>query len=108
MIEFLFWDGCPSYERALADLISSMDALDIEREQLRITEIHTQADAEREKFIGSPTIRIDKSDVQKPNHEHYGMECRIYTHRDGRVSPLPDRDDLKHLLAEYAEHAQGD
>jgi hypothetical protein len=104
VIEFLFWEGCPSYERALADLIDLMDSLDIERDALRITEVLDQQQAQREKFIGSPTIRIGKTDVQEPNHEHYGLECRVYTHRDGRISPQPDREDLKHLLAEYAEN----
>jgi hypothetical protein len=107
VIEFLFWEGCPSHERALSDLIELMDVLDIERDALRITEIHTHEDAVREKFIGSPTIRIDKTDVQDPGDTAYGMECRIYHHRDGRVSPLPDRDDVKHLLSEYAEQTHG-
>ena len=106
MIEYLFWEGCPSHERVLADLIGLMDALDLEREDLRITEIHTHADAERERFIGSPTIRIDRVDIQDPGDTQYGLECRIYHHRDGRVSPLPDREDLKHRLSEYAEHHQ--
>jgi hypothetical protein len=106
VIEFLFWEGCPSHERALADLIDLMDSLDIERDELRITEVHTEADAQRQEFVGSPTIRVDKVDVQDPGAEPIGLACRVYFHRNGKPSPLPDREDVKHLLTEYAEQTQ--
>jgi hypothetical protein len=108
MIEFLFWEGCPSHERALASLIEQMDAAAIGRDHLRITQIHVEADAKRKRFIGSPTIRIDDKDIQDPGDEPYGLECRVYYHRDGRPSPLPDGDDLNDLLRAYAQKLQGD
>lgn len=102
MIEFLFWEGCPSHERALAQLIEEMDAAGIARDELRIVEIHTPADAERERFIGSPTIRADGVDAVEPGDEAYGLDCRVYYRRDGRSSPLPDQADVRELLAGYS------
>jgi hypothetical protein len=44
----------------------------------------------RERFVGSPTIRVDGVDVQPPVGEPFGLTCRVYHRRDGRVSPTPD------------------
>lgn len=96
MIEFLFWEGCPSHERALADLTALLD----DQDQLRITEILTEDDAEREHFIGSPTIRIDGKDIVDPGETPYGLDCRVYFRRDGRASPLPDPEDLRDAIAQ--------
>ncbi|MDP9227852.1 MAG: hypothetical protein M3M99_02225 [Actinomycetota bacterium] len=61
--------------------------------------IETDADAEREAFVGSPTIRVDEVDVQPPaDDEPAGLTCRIYRRRDGRVSPLPDPEDVRDAL----------
>lgn len=108
MIEFLFWEGCPSHPRALTLLEEEMDRLGLEREDLRITEVRTEADAERERFIGSPTIRVDGKDIDDPGDQHYGLDCRLYYHRDGRPSPLPDKDDLTEALTAYAHRRQHD
>lgn len=102
MIEFFFWDGCPSAPRALELLTTQMEELGIPQDELREIEIFTHEDAERERFIGSPTIRIDGVDISDPGDTMYGLECRLYYHRDGRPSPLPDADDLKEALARYA------
>lgn len=108
MIEFLFWEGCPSHERALAILLEEMHALGLSRDELRVAEVLTQDDAERAQFIGSPTIRIDGVDIDDPGDQHYGLECRLYFHRDGRPSPLPDKQDLTEALTEYAHQRQRD
>lgn len=102
MIEFLFWQDCPSHERALAMLIEELDRQGLEREHLRISEILTEADARRERFPGSPTIRIDDADIQDPGDQPVGLTCRLYRKRDGSPSPLPDAEDLRDAIAAYA------
>jgi hypothetical protein len=68
-----------------------------------IREIDTEASAEREGFVGSPTIRIDGADLQPPaEDEPLGLTCRIYRRRDGSTSPLPDGADLRDALAAAA------
>ena len=49
-------------------------------------------------FTGSPTIRIDGRDVVDPGGEPVMLACRIYHRRDGRISPVPDPDDLRDAL----------
>jgi hypothetical protein len=66
---------------------------------LRSVEIDSDGAAEREGFVGSPTIRVDGRDIQPPQEpEPPGLTCRVYRLRDGRISPLPDPEDIKEAL----------
>jgi hypothetical protein len=99
-VEFLWWRECPSWERALAILRKAMDAAGMDASLIEVREIDTSDEAERERFVGSPTIRIDGADLQPPREgEPVGLTCRVYRRRDGRVSPLPDPDDIADALA---------
>jgi hypothetical protein len=97
-VELLYWEGCPSYPRALADLRAAMRVLGLDPRSVEVRRVETEADAARERFVGSPTIRIDGVDVRDPGEEPYGLTCRIYNRRDGRVSPTPDPADLEDAL----------
>ena len=97
-IELLYWEGCPSHpearqlvEEALAEL--GLDAT------LELREVRTQAEAEAERFPGSPTIRVDGADVDPAGAgEQPALNCRIYRRPDGRVSPVPSRDQIMEAL----------
>jgi hypothetical protein len=98
-IELLWWRGCPSWDRALADLREVVAAAGLDPGAIEVTEIHGEDDAGREGFVGSPTIRIDGVDVLPPgSDEPVGLTCRVYRLRDGRYSPTPDPNDLKEAI----------
>lgn len=98
-IEFLWWRECPSWERALEMLREEMERAGLEPDAVRLTEIDSEADAERARFPGSPTIRIGGTDFQEPDPATVGgLTCRVYRKRDGRTSPLPDSEDLREAL----------
>lgn len=97
-VELLFWDGCPSHPRALADLRTAMADLGLDPSTVEVREIDTHEQATRERFAGSPTIRIDGVDIQPTGDEPYGLACRVYHRRDGRVSPTPDPADVRDAL----------
>jgi hypothetical protein len=97
-VELLWWEGCPSTEEALAMLREEMAAAGLDTGALDVREVATDADAEREEFAGSPTIRIDGHDVQPVPDEPIGLSCRVYRRADGRISPLPDRGEVRQTL----------
>jgi hypothetical protein len=97
-IELLFWDGCPSHPKALAELRAAMADLELNPSEVIVSEVKTQTEAELERFVGSPTIRIDGVDVQPPGEEPAGLTCRVYHRRDGRISPTPDPADVRDAL----------
>jgi hypothetical protein len=94
-VELLWWEGCPSHPEALAELERVLREEGVDAEVSRI-EVKDDEQARRERFPGSPTIRIDGEDVVKvPEGEPHSLTCRVYRTRDGRFSPLPDPEDLR-------------
>jgi hypothetical protein len=106
-VELLWWEGCPSTERALDELRGALAELGLGGADVRTTEIRTDAEAEAAEFRGSPTILIDGADLAPLGHEDPpGLSCRIYRRRDGRISPTPDPDDLRDALRRAARRVQ--
>ena len=99
-VELLFWDGCPSHPQALADLRAAMADVGLDPDTVLVREVDTDQRAGRERFVGSPTIRIDGEDVDPPAaDEPVGLTCRVYRLRDGRISPTPDPTTVRDALA---------
>ena len=91
-VELLYWEGCPSYPEA-QDLLGEVlgGAAEIE-----MREVRTQEEAEALRFPGSPTIRVDGSDVDPEGAStRPSLSCRIYRLPDGRISPVPSREMLE-------------
>jgi hypothetical protein len=108
-LELLWWEGCPSTQRALSELSDALAELGLAGVEVRTREIRTDAEALAAGFVGSPTIRIDGDDVASPldpGDEAIGLTCRIYRRRDGRFSPTPDPDDLREALTRAAERME--
>ena len=103
-IEFLWWEECPSWEKALEMLREGMREAGLDPDSIEAVKIKDEADAERMGFPGSPTIRINGADFQPPAADTpRGLTCRVYRLRDGRASPLPDPQDLRESLRKARE-----
>jgi hypothetical protein len=97
-IELLWWEGCPSTERALTELRAAVREVGLDEALVRPREMLTDDDASEAGFTGSPTILIDGIDAFPPGDEPVGLSCRIYRRRDGRISPTPDPEDVRDAL----------
>jgi glutaredoxin len=88
-LELILWSGCPSSEDARQLLQKALAELGLS--SLPVTEryIEDYEVAQTEKFVGSPTIRINGEEII-PGGETYGLTCRVYQKADGRFSPLPE------------------
>ena len=87
-VELLFFDGCPSHERLVPRVRELTDAAGAE---LVLRRVETPEQAERERFLGSPTVRVDGRDVEPgaSARTDYGLKCRIYRSEELGHSPLP-------------------
>ena len=95
-VELLWWDGCPSYPEA-RELLEEVLA---GRAEVELREVRSDEEAEALGFPGSPTIRIDGRDVDPAGaFGSPALSCRIYHLPDGRVSPVPSREQLEEALA---------
>lgn len=98
-VELLYWEGCPSYPEAreLLEDVLRQRGLEVE---VRVTHVATREEAEELRFPGSPTIRVDGRDVDPAGGDQPpSLSCRIYRRPDGRVSPIPSREQLEEALA---------
>jgi hypothetical protein len=97
-IELLYWEGCPSYPEA-RELLDDVLAERRIAADVKMRQVPTQEEAERLRFPGSPTIRVDGRDVDPAGGQHRpALNCRIYRLPDGRVSPIPSREQLEAAL----------
>ena len=94
----LWWRECPSWERALAILREETKAAGLDPALILVTEVRDEIDAETLAFPGSPTVRVDGRDVAGGAEGPIGLTCRIYRRADGRVSPLPDPEQIRTAL----------
>jgi hypothetical protein len=102
-VELLWWEGCPSTERALRELREALRDVGLEGVEVRTRRVDTDEQAHEASFIGSPTILIDGADlVPAADDEPIGLSCRVYRRRDGAISPTPDPHDLRDALRQAA------
>jgi hypothetical protein len=99
-IELLYFDGCPNREPLLSRLreLVAASGMSTAIEMRRITD---DAAARQERFLGSPTVRVNGHDVE-PGADlrtDYGMKCRLYRTANG-LSGQPHQDWLQAALYE--------
>ncbi|MDQ6804286.1 MAG: DUF2703 domain-containing protein [Actinomycetota bacterium] len=90
-IEFLYFEGCPSAEAFLPRLRELLKEAGVSGElQLRLVE--SIEDAERERFLGSPSLRLDGHDIEPGAGERtdFGLKCRLYRTGAGAAGTPPD------------------
>lgn len=78
-VELLYFDGCPNHDALLPRLRELLAREDIST-TVDLCRIVDDDAAQRERFLGSPTVRVNGRDVE-PDAERrtdYGMKCRLY------------------------------
>lgn len=91
-VELLYFEGCPNHEALLPHLERLLRTAAIPAE-LRLREIPDDDAAQRERFLGSPTVRVDGRDVEPgaEEREDFGLKCRLYSVPAGlRGAPLDE------------------
>ena len=90
-IELLYFDGCPSYEKLLPRLETLLKSERL-REDVELRQVESAEAAERECFLGSPTVRIDGEDIEPgaDARSDFGLKCRLYRTGDSASGVPPD------------------
>ena len=97
-IELLYFDGCSTWKDTLVDRRAALAEAGRD-DEVRLVNVDSQEAAERLRFLGSPTVRVDGRDIESDiPAEGYGMECRIYW-VDGKPVGLPPREWLARAVA---------
>ena len=90
-IELLYFDGCPSQE-AFWPRLKELLARSGVKDEVEPRRVETPEAAEAERFLGSPTLRIDGADVDPgaSDRTDYGFKCRLYRSEAGTAPTPPD------------------
>jgi hypothetical protein len=103
-IEILYFDGCPHHEQLLEHLppLFAREGIDAE---ITLHNVRDAEHAQRERFLGSPTIRVGGRDIEPgvTRRTDYGLKCRIYQTANG-LTGLPPDEWLLDALADHQEH----
>jgi hypothetical protein len=105
-VSFLYYEECPSHALALERLREVMDEEGIPGE-VEVIKAETEDQARQLRFVGSPTIRVDGQDIDPPSDPRYALTCGAYRLEDGRISPLPSKDMIRHALSSPAKSRSG-
>ena len=97
-IEFLYFDGCPSYIKSLENLQEVISEENLIAE-LALIKIDGPEQAEENKFFGSPSIRINGKDLEGRDGEA-SFNCRIYT-INGQMTGIPSKGFIRENLVKF-------
>ena len=91
-IEVLYFDGCPNHEALVPHLEQLLRNAKLPA-RVALQEIPDEDAARRERFLGSPTVRVEGRDVEPGADERddFGLKCRLYRMPSGlRRTPLDE------------------
>ncbi len=104
-IELLYFDGCPSWKSALANLQIALAEENLNT-HIRLVKIGSAEQAKKQRFLGSPSIRIGSTDLWPEEREDYFLDCRIYPTPDG-LRGYPTVKMIREKLASLKSQVEG-
>jgi hypothetical protein len=104
LVELLYFDGCPGIERVMPMVGPVAEAAGA---RVVTRRLETSQEAETQRFLGSPTVRVDGVDVEPGAEQRsdYGLKCRLYQTADG-LTGVPEEHWVRDALrrATSSEH----
>ncbi len=91
-IEFLYFEGCPSYKQALAYLKEIIDEEKLDT-NIELVLVESPEDAQKVGFQGSPSLKINGRDMEG-KEGGISFTCRIYN-IDGVLTGIPSKEYIR-------------
>jgi hypothetical protein len=91
-IEVLYFDDCPNHDGFVPHLRELLAEHGVAAD-VTLRRIDSDADAQRFRFLGSPSVRVDDRDVEPgaDARTDFGMKCRLYRTPDALTGVPRDR-----------------
>lgn len=108
-VELLYWDGDPDYMTARQRLVEVLTE-DAFETPIQMISVNSAADAELLAFPGSPTIRIDGSDIYadaEAGSQPPGLRLRAFPPDAALDGPATEPIPGKRLIRRAVERARG-
>jgi hypothetical protein len=101
-IDLLYFTGCPSWQDGLKNLKTTLAHEGLQAE-IRLVQVEDNDDAERLRFLGSPSFQINDADLWPEQRETYALSCRLYATPQG-MQGAPTVEMLQEKLRDFATH----
>ena len=96
-VELLYFDGCPNHHNAEELLREVLADENVQAPVIRV-QVETPEDAVSQRFLGSPTIRLNGEDIDSAGDDgQYSLRCRVYR-INGKLSGVPDKEMIRSAL----------
>ena len=105
-VELFYWDGDPNYMTARQRLVEVLTE-DAFETPIQMIAVNSEEDAELLAFPGSPTIRIDDTDIHPAGIGEIGLRLRAYPSDDDPDGRLSEALPGKRLIRRAVERARG-
>lgn len=98
-IRVLYFDGCPSYEPAVATVRQVVAEQNLEAE-IELVRVSSKEEAIAQRFFGSPTVQINGVDIDELNAltKESDLCCRLYN-LAGSLRGQPSREMIRTALS---------
>ena len=97
-VEVLYFDGCPTYMSATRNVSEVLSERGMDAE-VEMVAVNSDEDAERRRFPGSPTIRVDGRDLFPVSERGiWALGCRTYATPEG-LKGYPTTEMIQNALA---------
>jgi len=109
-VEVLYFASCPGWRAAVDRVRQVLAEGGLEDTvSIRMVAVETEEQAERLRFPGSPTVRVDGHDVQPPagGGAEGTLQCRLYEH-EGRLEKVPSADRIRAALGVRPDALESD
>lgn len=90
-IEVLYFDDCPNAEPLVSRLPALLAAAHVSV-PVELVRVESEQDAQRRRFLGSPTVRVGGRDVEPgaDRRHDFALKCRLYRTPGGLTGRPPD------------------
>ena len=96
-VEVLYFDGCPTYVDATRTLREVLSELGVEAD-VELVAVNTDEEAQRLRFPGSPTIRVEDRDLCPVQERSvWALGCRTHATSEG-LKGCPTREMIRDAL----------
>ena len=89
IIELLYFNSCPSYKQALANIRAALKEKNLQAELIMVN-VESEEKAQKVGFQGSPSVRINGKDLEGRD-EGFSFSCRLYT-MNGKPAVAPSKE----------------
>lgn len=102
-IELLYFEDCPSWKNGLDNLKSALSSEGLDNSEVQLVLIKNDFAADKERFLGSPSFRLNGQDLWPEKRNSYFLGCRIYATENG-MRGYPSIDMIRNKLRTYIDH----